>query len=90
MPVYEWECVCGRTTEELHLGFDPPAPTCNCGQAMRRLVSRVAIKVDMPAASGASEMRDQHNAWMNSEAGRAKCAELEKDGYTFERLKNIK
>lgn len=90
MPVYEWECTCGRTAEELHFGCKPPAQTCACGLAMRRVVSRVAIKVDMPAASGADDMHAQHKAWMNSDAGRARCSEIEKEGYTLQRLKEIK
>ena len=40
MPIYEFGCECGHTTEKIQ-AYEASAPTCEkCGKPMKRLVSR--------------------------------------------------
>jgi putative FmdB family regulatory protein len=44
MPIYEYRCACGATFDELHRGFDEPAPACpSCSGVAERVQSRFSI-----------------------------------------------
>ena len=48
MPIYEYECSCGKITEEMHKITDIPQEiTCECGNTAKKILSsRGAIQTD--------------------------------------------
>lgn len=46
MPLFDFQCpVCKVIARDLYQSYDAPAPECQCGQTMYRMIGKVSIKV---------------------------------------------
>ncbi len=53
MPIYEFQCECGLTSEEIRKLGDTEPPNCVCGKKMERVFSMPVVVIGGPAATQA-------------------------------------
>lgn len=78
MPLYEYECDCGRKGEYL-LRLGDPEPACDCGGKMKRLVSQfggTAVYTDI----GAENANDRQKAYLRSDKWYAERKKIDAKG----------
>lgn len=91
MPVYEFECrSCHAVTPDFRKSGDNSPLKCGCGGKATRIMSRVQISIDAPAASGVDDHKAKHDAWMRSDAGKAMIAEKEAEGWELRPAKTLR
>ncbi len=90
MPIYEFECPKGHITERLCSAGEAATILCDCGDSARRIMSRVQIKIDAPAASGADDLKAAHDHWMASPEGQKVFKEKEAEGWELKTVKSLR
>lgn len=72
MPLYEFECECGRRTESFCSVGTTRTP-CSCGQLAQKILSRPCIKIPYRHRAVNSTEPDEHGKWMQDHAAEIKA-----------------